>query len=114
MRFVDGGMVSNFPFDIFHLSKTSNQTPKAPTIGVKLVEDVYQHNTDTFLQYVGAAVNTSPRMFDNHLRVVPSADYDELMSNIPIKPEIQWLNVEMPPEQRYDLLMAGVETALAR
>ncbi|MCL2915468.1 patatin-like phospholipase family protein [Shewanella corallii] len=112
VRFVDGGMVSNFPFDIFHLARASRHAPRAPTIGVKLEDDVYQHNTDTFLQYLGAVVNTSRRMFDNHLRVVHSADYDELVSNIPIKPEIQWLNFEMPPEHKYDLFMSGVDTAL--
>lgn len=113
VAFVDGGMVSNFPFDIFHIPKSVKTAPRAPTFGVKLEDDVYQHSTNSLMQYLGAILNTSRRMFDNHLRVAHSDDYDALVTNIPIDEDIQWLNFEMPDEHKYRLFMAGVETALA-
>lgn len=109
--FVDGGLVSNFPFDIFHIPKKAKKLPMAPTFGVKLGKDSYNKTKNNILKLMGAILNSSRHMLDNNLRVSYPEDYKALVREIEIDEDINWLNFNMPHEQKKSLFIAGAKVA---
>lgn len=114
IQFVDGGMVSNFPFDIFH---SRNGTPKLPTFGVKLELDLYQPQTNKIGRFTIGLINTCRHMLDNHFRASLNAEYNELVKEIAITPlpngeRPHWLNFSMPDHHCEHLFLCGAEAAV--
>ncbi|SHE71094.1 NTE family protein [Microbulbifer donghaiensis] len=114
VQFVDGGMVSNFPFDIFH---SRSGTPKLPTFGVKLELDLYQPKTNKLGRFTTGLINTCRHMLDNHFRATLNAEYNELVKEIAITPlangeRPHWLNFSMPDRHCEHLFLCGAEAAI--
>ena len=78
--FVDGGIMSNFPIDLFH---KFNTVPRMPTFGVRLGVDRNEYNKITSpLNLFGAMFNSI-----RHLH-----DYDFILRNPDYKHLIQHMN----------------------
>ena len=61
--FIDGGVISNFPINIFHCSNT---TPTAPTFGIKLGEKRNKvTKIENFKNILAASFNTARHALDN-------------------------------------------------
>lgn len=109
VRFVDGGMLSNFPINAFHLSAG---VPKKPTFGVKLStwrEEVSK--TDKPGGMIGAMVNTMRQLHDyDFLRKNP--DYNSLICHIDADESFNWLDFYMPAEKQVELFLLGAQKAV--
>ncbi len=119
-RFVDGGMLSNFPIREFH--KTSGGPPRFPTFGV-LLSDIGLNNRKkiksikgnvlpgaTLMQYLKSFFKTFRNFYD----------YEFLFSNDEIKQRVvtvntenfNWLDFWMDDATKRDLFLVGVEAAI--
>ncbi|MFS1523469.1 patatin-like phospholipase family protein [Microbulbifer sp. 2304DJ12-6] len=113
VQFVDGGLVSNFPFDIFH--KPSG-VPKLPTFGIKLEVDHYQPKSSRAGRFTMGLVNTCRNILDSHMRAHFNAEYHTLVKEIAIKPMAtgespHWLDFSMPESHCEHLFLSGAKAA---
>ena len=109
-KFVDGGMVSNFPIDIFHDYRTP--TPAAPTFGVKLEIDRNKpNNTDNVFGLIGAMFNTSRHIHDYQF-ILKHPDFEKLVTYIDTGNH-NWLNFNLTDEDQLDLFSRGAAAAAA-
>lgn len=105
--FVDGGIMSNFPIDVFH---RHGGVPSRPTFGVKLGLERAKNND---LQNVGellygcfdAARNLRDFEFINK-----NPDFKNLVSYIDIK-DYNWLDFNVSDEMKLDLFRSGAKEA---
>lgn len=126
---VDGGIMSNFPIDIFHQRQ---YVPLCPTFGAKLDTDrEHPQNTQGLLAFLSALFDTARHTSDfNFLH--QNQDYRHLISYIEIARhkvpapalwyhfkgnqareihEFHWLDFQMPLEKQLKLFKLGVAAA---
>lgn len=107
VHFVDGGMMSNFPIDIFH---KHNTVPRLPTFGVKLGEDRNKANTiSSPLNLFGAMFNAMRHLHDYDF-ILRNPDYRLLVKHIDIGHH-DWLNFNLSEEDKIDLFRRGAVAA---
>ncbi len=105
--FVDGGIMSNFPIDLFH---RSNTIPTRPTFGVKLGSDKRTNRQINGPAQLGAAVFNSARHCMDYDFIARNPDYQQLVTYINTDPH-DWLNFEMNEAEKIDLFTHGAEAA---
>ncbi|MFN8135792.1 MAG: patatin-like phospholipase family protein [Bacteroidales bacterium] len=105
--FMDGGIISNFPIDIFH---TNNKVPDSPTFGVKIGLDKAEINQNKkFFSLIGSVFNTARfSSDDNFLRTNP--DFRNLIGYINTGNH-NWLNFGLTDEAKIDLFIRGAQAA---
>jgi len=109
VRFVDGGMLSNFPINIFH---SEDSLPTRPTFGVRL--STYRNNyskTDGFFKMAGAMISTMRQIHDYDF-ILKNPDYRHLICNINADQDFNWLNFNMSSERQVALFTLGAERAI--
>lgn len=107
IRFVDGGTLSNFPINVFHLSAG---IPRKPTFGVRLGTDRRKFNSiKTFLKYFFAIFNTMRYLHDYDF-LLKNRDYKHLIGMIDTDGH-NWLNFDITNEEKLDLFKRGVRAA---
>lgn len=105
--FVDGGMVSNFPIDVFHNHKA---IPSRPTFGVKLQLDIFSHNINNGFDLISRIIDTARHTLDREF-INKNPDFSKLISYIDTK-KINWLDFNMSDETKLLLFQMGVDTAI--
>lgn len=105
--FMDGGIISNFPIDIFH---NNTRVPEAPTFGVKIGLDKAELNQNKkFFSLIGSVFNTARfSSDDNFLRTNP--DFRHLIGYIDAGNH-NWLNFGLTDEAKIDLFIRGAQAA---
>jgi NTE family protein len=105
--FMDGGIISNFPIDIFH---NNTKVPAAPTFGVKIGLDKAEINQNKkFFSLIGSVFNTARfSSDDNFLRTNP--DFRHLIGYIDTGNH-NWLNFGLTDEAKVDLFIRGAQAA---
>lgn len=107
--FVDGGIISNFPINVFH---DNTQVPAAPTFGVKLgIDRAKQQTTDSVLQYLGAIFDTARSQYDADF-IRRNSDYRHLVHCLDVD-GFNWLDFNLPKDQKLELFRKGVQGAIA-
>ena len=109
--FVDGGLISNFPIDVFHLPGSG--VPRKPTFGVRLstFRESYEL-VDDLSSYLGGLITTMRQDSDNEfLRKNP--DFNRLITFINADQLANWLNFNLTDEEKLLLFRKGAESALA-
>ncbi|MBC6607069.1 patatin-like phospholipase family protein [Hymenobacter sp. BT188] len=107
--FIDGGIMSNFPINLFH---NTHSMPEAPTFGVKLGLDRNDvQPTKSFLQLLGAIFDTARTQYDFDF-IHLNADYRHLVYCLDVK-GFNWLDFDMKPEEMRALFRIGVRGAVA-
>lgn len=105
--FVDGGIMSNFPIDLFH---DYSCVPVAPTFGVKLQYDNRRRQIDGPLGLLGAIFNSARHCLDyDFIRRNP--DYEKLVCWIPCQ-KYNWLDFNMSEDHKRGLFREGAEQAI--
>jgi len=105
--FVDGGIMSNFPIDIFH----SKAAPRAPTFGVKLgVERIKPNEINKPLQMLGAIFDSARHCSDYDF-LLRNPDYEQLVAFIHTEGH-NWLDFAIEPDAKIDLFARGVDAAI--
>jgi NTE family protein len=110
VRFVDGGMLSNFPINVFH--RKDNQVPRMPSFGVRL--STYRKNyskTDSVFGISGAMVSTMRQIHDYDF-LLQNPDYNKLICRIDADNEFNWLNFNMSREEQILLFTLGARKGL--
>ncbi|MBK9284058.1 MAG: patatin-like phospholipase family protein [Sphingobacteriaceae bacterium] len=107
VTFVDGGIMSNFPIDIFH---QHTKVPHAPTLGVKLGEDRTQvKKTDKFFPYLGAIFDSARHIHDYNF-LLKNPDFQKLICMVNIDGH-NWLDFGIKDEAKVDLFVRGAKAA---
>jgi NTE family protein len=107
--FVDGGMLSNFPINVFHNSKV---IPRLPTFGVRLSSYRNEYNkTNNFLQFAGAMVGTMRHIFDFDF-FLRHPDYKHIICSIDADSQYNWLDFNMPGDKKKTLFLLGATKAI--
>lgn len=105
--FVDGGVMSNFPIDLFH---RPGRVPRAPTFGAKLGSDHRSsHEIDGPFQLAGAMFNAARHCLDYDF-IKRNPDYNLVVSWIPTG-DHNWIDFNLSDAAKVDLFANGVETA---
>lgn len=106
--FLDGGIMSNFPIDLFH---TPAAPPLAPTFGAKLgVDRTEPAEIDAPLELLGAAFD-SARHYADYDFLIRNPEYRNLVTFIRTGPH-GWLDFFLAEEAKIDLFARGVEAAI--
>ena len=105
--FIDGGIMSNFPIDLFH---RPDRVPSAPTFGVKLGTDKRkQNNIDQPAKLAGAIFNAARHCLDYDF-ISRNPDYRRLVTCIDTGGH-NWLNFNMEDTAKIDLFVRGAKAA---
>lgn len=110
VKFVDGGMISNFPINVFHTK--SGRLPRKPTFGIKL--SAYRRecaNVDDLRGFIGSMVSTMRHDADNEF-LIQNPDFRRLICFIDADEEFNWLNFHMSDEKKKKLFLLGAKKAL--
>jgi NTE family protein len=104
---VDGGIMSNFPIDIFH---KVNSIPRLPTFGVRLGVNRQEYNKITSpINLFGAMFNSLRHLHDYDF-ILKNPDYEMLVHHILIG-DHNWLNFGLTNEAKVDLFKRGAQAA---
>jgi NTE family protein len=104
---VDGGIMSNFPINVFH---RYNTIPRMPTFGVRLGVDRNNPNKITTpLNLFGAMFNSIRHLHDFDF-ILKNPDYSMLIEKIDIG-DHDWLNFSISSQDKIDLFRRGAEAA---
>lgn len=104
--FVDGGIMSNFPINLFHVPRP----PRMPTFGVKLGHDRAEPQDISSPLKLGGAVFNAERHYADYDFLFKNADYRQLVAHIDTG-DHYWLDFFMSEERKVDLFARGVVTA---
>ncbi len=110
VKFVDGGMLSNFPINVFH--REDNQVPRMPTFGVRL--STYREDyskTDSLLGMCGAMISTMRQIYDYDF-LLKHPDYKRLICQIDADGQFNWLDFNMPEKDKIALFNLGARKAV--
>lgn len=108
IKFVDGGLLSNFPIDVFHI----RDVPTRPTFGARL--STYRKEfapTDSVFNFSGAIINTMRQIHDYEV-ILRNPDFKQLICNIDADKKFNWLDFNMSPENQQQLFILGARKAL--
>lgn len=110
--FVDGGIVSNFPIDVFHQREF---IPLCPTFGVKLGVDRQQaKNINSISSYLSTLFDSARHTADYSF-LHQNEDYQQLITYINTAEsneyKFHWLDFNMNPDQKTALFALGVKAA---
>lgn len=100
--FVDGGIMSNFPIDVFHVP---TGIPDAPTFGVKLEYDRRHREIEGPFELFGAIFNSARHCLDYDF-IHRNPDYTKLVQWIPCQ-GYNWLDFNMSDDKKAGLFKEG-------
>ncbi len=104
--FVDGGIMSNFPIDVFHKSNT----PRMPTFGVRLGGDrEHTNEVSNLLGLIKAIFNSSREVHDFDF-LFRNKDYQKLIEHVHVGNH-SWLNFQITNADKKDLFVRGAQAA---
>jgi NTE family protein len=109
VQMIDGGIISNFPIDLFHCT---NRLPTRPTFGVKLGidhENINQPEETGPIDLMAIAFETA-RMARDADFIAVNPDFAQLVKEIEIGPHF-WLDFNLTEEAKRDLFRRGAKAA---
>lgn len=109
-KFVDGGMLSNFPINVFH--RTDGGSPRMPTFGARL--SAYRDDfskADSLLGMSGAMISTMRQIHDYDF-LLKNPDYSKLICRIDADQQFNWLDFNMSSDDQVKLFNLGAQKAI--
>lgn len=109
VRFVDGGVLSNFPINIFYNPKV--EEPRMPTLGIRLDDSdpVVGKGTPSFFSYLWDIFNTTRYYYDKEFQIKHN-DFEKTIGVIDVS-GINWLNFKLTDREKIDLFRRGARAA---
>ncbi len=107
--FVDGGIISNFPINIFF--NPNLEKPRLPTFGIMLEDVVFQpkERFTNLLSFFGSIFNTVRFHYDKDF-LIRHNDFEKTIGRIDVQ-RYNWLNFNISAEDKLGLFKKGVEAA---
>lgn len=111
-RFVDGGILSNFPINIFYNANV--RVPRLPSFGIDLDDSDPENERKnpyywTFMGYLGHIFNTTRFYYDKDF-LLKNKVYTSGIGKIKLN-DFNWLNFFLKDEQKIELFVRGVKAA---
>ena len=111
-RFVDGGILSNFPINLFFNPKVT--TPRLPSLGIDLDDAVPDNKANhaegwNLLGYFGRMFNTIRDYYDKDF-LLKNKVYKKGIGTIHLS-EYNWLNFFLTPQNKIDMFVKGAVAA---
>lgn len=108
-RFVDGGMISNFPINVFYNPHV--RAPRLPTFGIMLGDEFSYPAQDykSLLGFVGAMFNTIRFNYDKEF-LIKNADFNKTIGRIDVS-GVNWLNFNISDPEKLLLFERGAQAA---
>lgn len=112
-RFVDGGILSNFPINVFHNPKIP--IARLPTFGAKLEDEEHKTKDEVIKDknslggYLGSIFTTLRFYYDRDF-LKKNSVYQLGLGHIDVA-GVNWLNFSMSTEEQIDLFQRGVKAA---
>ena len=113
-RFVDGGMMSNFPINMFYNPKILE--PRVPSFGIDLDDSVAQTEDDdhdlvpsNLASYLGGLFNTIRYYYDKDF-LIKNNVFKKGIGKIRLS-EFNWLNFFISEEEKLKMFIKGAEAA---
>ncbi len=111
-RFVDGGILSNFPINIFYNPKIT--VPRLPSFGIDLDDrkpDDQKKNASAWsiTGYLGRIFNTIRFYYDKDF-LLKNRMYEKGIGKIPLS-EYNWLNFFLSDQDKIDMFIKGAKAA---
>jgi len=109
VKFVDGGLISNFPINVFHVS---HRVPYKPTFGVRL--SAYRDSpadTNNLPGFLGGMLSTMRQLHDLDF-LLKHDDYKWLICNIDADKQYNWLDFKLKDSDKIGLFNLGAHKAL--
>lgn len=104
---MDGGIISNFPIDIFH---NNFVVPASPTFGIKLGFDKNEINkNNSVFGVIGSMFDTARYAYDFEF-MKNNQDFKHLIGYVDIDSH-NWLDFGLTDEAKIDLFVRGAKTA---
>ena len=105
--FMDGGIISNFPIDIFH---NNFVVPSCPTFGIKLGFDKNEINTNqNIFSVIGSMFDTARYAYDFEF-MKNNQDFKHLIGYVDIGAH-NWLDFGLSDQAKIDLFIRGARSA---
>lgn len=107
--FVDGGLLSNFPINVFY--NPERPVPRKPTFGIKLeFEDESESSTiNSFMGFAGSMINTMRYFYDRDF-TLKHEQYAKTVRSIDTG-EVHWLNFNLTEKEKVELFFRGALAA---
>jgi NTE family protein len=105
--FVDGGIMSNFPIDLFHV----DGVPAAPTFGAKLSPRSRNCNDVNGVFSYAESIFNAMRHYADYDFIMRHPNYEGLLCFIDTRGD-DWLNFSMDGREKLDLFIKGMKAAL--
>ena len=111
-RFVDGGILSNFPINLFYNSKVT--IPRLPSFGIDLDDSIPDNNANhaegwSLMGYFGRMFNTIRDYYDKDF-LLKNKVYKKGIGIIHLS-EYNWLNFFLTPQNKIDMFVKGALAA---
>ncbi len=114
VRFVDGGILSNFPINLFHNNKV--EVARLPTFGCKLEDETHIDpakaalpGKKTFLSFLGDVFTTVRFYYDREF-LMKHEVYQQLIGHVDVE-KFNWLNFSIGYEEQKALFVQGAKAA---
>ncbi len=109
-RFVDGGILSNFPINVFH--RWDGKPPRKPSFGVRLstYRETYSKTKHLF-NFTGAIISTMRQIYDYDF-LMKNPDYKQLICLINADRKFNWLNFTISKEKQIALFNLGAQKGI--
>lgn len=109
-KFVDGGIISNFPINVFYNPAVA--APRLPTFGIML-EDADPpkpaEGYKNFFSFAGAMFSTLRFHYDKEF-LIKHADFKKTIGEIDVR-GVNWLNFNLTDAEKIDLFRRGAQAA---
>jgi NTE family protein len=105
--FSDGGIMSNFPIDVFH---NYNIIPRLPTFGVRLGDNRDKKSSvNSISEFLMDIFNSARHVLDYQF-LLKNEDYEKLIKKIDVG-DHNWLDFSISDENKFDLFLRGAKAA---
>jgi NTE family protein len=112
VRFVDGGILSNFPINIFYNPKVA--VPRLPSFGIDLDDSKPENKATNAIHwsiggYFGRMFNTIRYYYDKDF-LLKNKFYEKGIGKIPLS-DFNWLNFFLKDEDKINMFVLGAKAA---
>ncbi len=109
--FVDGGLLSNFPINVFH--RSDGKLPRRPTFGVRLSTYRKDYSNVTGMKSMMGAMISSMRQIYDYDFLKRNPDYSQLIGHVDADKEFNWLDFEISRSEQVKMFLHGAREAVA-